>query len=483
MKNTLAHPIKSNYIMVIDDTPENLRLFKLLLTKKGYNVQVFAEGILAIDSAKDQPPDLILLDINMPGLNGYQVCELLKNNKLTCDIPVIFISALNEVFDKVKGFKVGGVDYITKPFDVEELLARINTHLHLRSLQEDLQEKNEKLEQTLQELKRTQAQLINSEKMAALGQLVAGIAHELNTPFGAIRASIEMISSFVHKGLFDLYNFMQNLPRDQHQVFWDLVNISERKNIYVSTREMRKNRQKFAKNLKESNIPNYQEIADMLADMKIDNLEVFLPLLREAQGIDILEKAYELSTLKNSTNTIITATEKSAKVIYALKVYNNKGSSKNLCKGNIIDGIETVLTLYKNYCKKGINVIKNYPEYFPETWFYPDDLHQVWIHLIQNALQAMNYEGTLAITILLKPEKIWVEFTDSGSGISPDIISLIFEPFFTTKACGEGSGLGLNIVKKIIDKHQGKIEVESEPGQTTFRIILPVILTPPNNEI
>jgi two-component system, NtrC family, sensor kinase len=474
---------KSNYIMVLDDTPENLRLFKLLLTKKGYNVKVFAEGELAIESAKEQPPDLILLDINMPGLNGYQVCEILKNNKLTSDIPVIFVSALNEVFDKVKAFKVGGVDYITKPFDVEELLARINTHLHLRNLQEDLQEKNKQLEQTLLELKRTQAQLINSEKMAALGQLVAGIAHELNTPFGAIRASIEMIASFVHKGLFDLYNFMQNLPREHHQIFWDIVNISDQTNIYISTREMRKNRQSLARRLREYNIQNYQEIADMLADMKIDNLESFLPLLREAQGIAIFQKAYEISTLKNSTNTIITATEKSAKVIYALKVYNNKGSSKNLCLGNIIDGIETVLTLYKNYCKKGINVIKDYPENLPLFWFYPDDLHQVWIHLIQNALQAMNYEGTLAIKISLKPEKIWVEFTDSGSGISREILSLIFEPFFSTKSCGEGSGLGLNIVKKIIDKHHGKIEVESEPGKTTFRIILPVLLTPLNNEI
>ncbi|MGL4378933.1 MAG: hybrid sensor histidine kinase/response regulator [Microcoleaceae cyanobacterium] len=483
MKTHSTPPNKSN-IMVIDDTPENLRLFKLLLTKKGYTVQIFADGESAIASAKEQPPHLILLDINMPGLNGYQVCEKLKADHLTCDIPVIFISALNEVFDKVKAFQVGGVDYITKPFDVEELLARINTHLYLRNLQEDLQEKNKQLEQTLLELQRTQTQLINSEKMAALGQLVAGIAHELNTPFGAIRASIDMIANFVQKGLFELYNFMENLPRENHQIFWDIVNISDEKNIYVSTKEMRNNRKKLAQLLKENDIANYQELADMLADMKIDSLEGFLPLLRENQGIKLFQKAYEVSNLKSSTNTIITATEKSAKVIYALKVYNNKGSSKKLCQGNIIEGIETVLTLYTNYWKRGINLIKDFPENLPETWFYPDDLHQVWIHLIQNALQAMNYQGTLTIKISIKEEKnVWVEFTDSGAGISPDILALIFEPFFSTKSCGEGSGLGLNIVKKIIDKHHGKIEVESEPGQTTFRIILPVILTPLNNEI
>ncbi len=484
MKNHSPTWKQSNYIMVIDDTPENLRLFKLLLTKKGYTVQVFADGESAIASTKEQPPHLILLDINIPGLNGYQVCEKLKADNFTCDIPVIFISALNEVFDKVQAFQVGGVDYITKPFDVQELLARINTHLHLRNLQEDLQEKNKELEQTLQELQRTQTQLINSEKMAALGQLVAGIAHELNTPFGAIRASVDMIANFVQKGLFDLYKFMEYLPQEKHEVFWDIVNISEQKNIYISTKEMRSNRKKLAQLLKDNDIHNYQEIADMLADMRIDNLADFLPLLKEAQGLKLFQKAYEISNLKSSTNTIITATEKSAKVIYALKVYNNKGSSKKLCQGNIIDGIETVLTLYTNSWKRGINMIRIFPENLPQTWFYPDDLHQVWIHLIQNALQAMNYQGTLAIKISLQEEKnIWVEFTDSGVGISPEILPLIFEPFFSTKSSGEGSGLGLNIVKKIIDKHHGKIEVESEPGQTTFRIILPVIVTPLNNEI
>jgi signal transduction histidine kinase len=484
MKTNSPPPNKSNYIMVIDDTPENLRLFKLLLTKKGYTVQVFAEGESAITSAKKQPPHLILLDINMPGLNGYQVCEKLKADNFTCDIPVIFISALNEVFDKVQAFQVGGVDYITKPFDIQELLARINTHLRLRNLQEDLQEKNKELEQTLQELQRTQTQLINSEKMAALGQLVAGIAHELNTPFGAIRASVDMIANFVQKGLFDLYKFMEYLPQEKHEIFWDIVNISEQKNIYISTKEMRSNRKRLAQLLKENDIPNYQELADMLADMRIDNLADFLPVLKDAQGIKLFQKAYEISNLKSSTNTIITATEKSAKVIYALKVYNNKGSSKKLCQGNIIDGIETVLTLYTNFWKRGINMMRSFPENLPKTWFYPDDLHQVWIHLIQNALQAMNYQGTLAIKISLQEEKnIWVEFTDSGVGIRPEILPLIFEPFFSTKSSGEGSGLGLNIVKKIIDKHHGKIEVESEPGQTTFRIILPVIVTPLNNEI
>ncbi|GAB1544316.1 hypothetical protein NUACC21_69920 [Scytonema sp. NUACC21] len=171
-------------ILVVDDTKDNLRLLAGILTDKGYCVRPALDGQSALISAFVEPPDLILLDILMPNLNGYEVCQKLKENEQTKDIPVIFISALNEVFDKVKAFAVGGVDYITKPFHVEEVLVRVQTHLSLRHLQKTLQEKNDYLTQTIYSLKATQTQLIEAEKMAALGNLVAGIAHEISTPIG-----------------------------------------------------------------------------------------------------------------------------------------------------------------------------------------------------------------------------------------------------------------------------------------------------------
>src|SRR5919199_2381771 len=132
-------------ILVVDDTPENLQLLVGMLKEKGYKVRPVPSGELALSGAKIFPPDLILLDIMMPEMDGYEVCSQLKANERTKNIPVIFISAINEVLDKVKAFEVGGVDYITKPFQVEEVLARVKTHLALQELQKSLQDKNDDL--------------------------------------------------------------------------------------------------------------------------------------------------------------------------------------------------------------------------------------------------------------------------------------------------------------------------------------------------
>ena len=127
-------------IMIVDDTLPNLQILSNMLGEQGYEVRGTPDGHTALMAIRAQPPDLILLDIQMPDMNGYEVCQQLKADDLTCDIPVVFISALDDVFDKVRGFEVGGVDYITKPFQIEEVLARVETHLALHRLQKQLQQ-------------------------------------------------------------------------------------------------------------------------------------------------------------------------------------------------------------------------------------------------------------------------------------------------------------------------------------------------------
>lgn len=136
-------------ILIVDDTPKNLGVLFDYLDTAGYRVLVNTQGQSALSTAAQVMPDLVLLDVQMPGMDGYEVCRALKDNERTRHIPVIFVSALNEVFDKVRAFEAGGVDYITKPFQVEEVSARVHTHLVLQRLQRELQDRNKELEEAL----------------------------------------------------------------------------------------------------------------------------------------------------------------------------------------------------------------------------------------------------------------------------------------------------------------------------------------------
>lgn len=475
MNNELISNHKGN-ILVVDDTPANLRLLVRILTEKGYKVRPVPNGELALSAARGFPPDLILLDIMMPEMNGYEVCSELKLDERTRDIPVIFISAINDVLDKVKAFSIGGVDYITKPFHVEEVLARVETHLTICYLQRNLQDKNDELNQTLQQLKNTQNQLIQSEKMAALGQLIAGIAHEINTPLGAIRSSIENIANFLTQDIEEINNFFQNISRECNPNLLILLQKTLQQQPLVSIKEKRQIKKSLKCQLNSLKIDNSDILADTLVNIGIySDIEPFLPLLKDPKSQVSLKNAYQFFSLKKSTQIIKTATERTAKVVFALRNYARYDSTSEKVLASITEGIETVLTLYLNQLKQGVEVIKNYEE-LPSVLCYPDELNQVWTNLIHNALQAMENKGTLKIDVSRQDTNVRVGITDSGKGIPSEIMPKIFEPFFTTKPAGEGSGLGLDIVRKIIEKHKGRIEIDSVPGKTTFTVYLPINL-------
>jgi sigma-B regulation protein RsbU (phosphoserine phosphatase) len=172
MSHNQADPPKAD-ILIVDDTPANLRLLSKMLVEQGYQVRPVPDGPLALAATRAEPPDLILLDIRMPGMSGYQVCEHLKTDARTRDIPVIFISALDATQDKVKAFTAGGVDYVTKPFQVEEVLARVETHLAMRRLRKQLQEANEKMERELALAGEVQASFLPRELPTIPGWQVA----------------------------------------------------------------------------------------------------------------------------------------------------------------------------------------------------------------------------------------------------------------------------------------------------------------------
>ena len=155
-------------ILIVDDVPANLQLLSDILKEHGYKVRPAPSGALALEAARRVPPDLVLLDINMPDMDGIEVCRRLKQDPNLSEIPVLFISALGDETDKVRAFDSGGQDYVTKPFQVEEVLARVRTHLSLRKAQQEVKAQNDALREVLDQLRQAQDQLIMSEKMAAL---------------------------------------------------------------------------------------------------------------------------------------------------------------------------------------------------------------------------------------------------------------------------------------------------------------------------
>jgi signal transduction histidine kinase len=191
-------------ILIVDDNSANLTMITDYLKDCGFKTLTAINGERALQKAAHIHPDLILLDVVMPGIDGFETCCRLKSLEETKDIPVIFMTALTSTADKVKGFKVGAVDYVTKPFRQEEILARVTTHLHIRDLTQSLQNTNRELVQTLDELKATQKQLIETEKMAALGGLVSGVAHTINTPIG-IGVTAASALELETRTLFEIY--------------------------------------------------------------------------------------------------------------------------------------------------------------------------------------------------------------------------------------------------------------------------------------
>jgi signal transduction histidine kinase len=267
---------------------------------------------------------------------------------------------------------------------------------------------------------------------------------------------------------------LKSLSLEQEQAFLVLLARSLQTQPLLSAKQRRQLKQPLIQNLQAAGIAKANTLADTLVDMGIyEEIETFLPLIQRSDNVHLLNIAYQLSGIQRGMQTINLATDRASKVAFALKTYAHYDQSDERVPTDLTDGIETVLTLYQNQLKQGVNVQRSYAV-LPPIHCYPDELNQVWTNLIHNALQAMENHGTLTIDVRQLDQQVQVRITDTGKGIPESIQSRIFEPFFTTKSLGEGSGLGLHIVRKIIEKHAGAITVKSQPGQTTFTVLLPM---------
>lgn len=442
-------------ILVVDDHPDNLDLLEGVLQRQGYDVYRAASGREAFNTVPMVLPDLILLDIMMPGMDGYAVCELLKANPETCNIPILFISALDDASDKVRAFQVGGMDYITKPFQIKEVLARVAHHLMIRRLQQDLsvqnaqlqaeieartqvelelRQKSDRLEQALQDINRAQVQMIQAEKMSSLGQLVAGITHEINNPINFVQGNLIHTSNYTQELLNLLFGYQLAFP----------------------------------------NLP--PELQAQLDSIDLDFMQKDLPKL--------------IASMEVGTARILS-------IVHSLQVFSRLDQS-SLQFFDLHEGLESSIVLLKhrfsgNLWRSEIIIEQQYELMF-SVECYAGQINQVFMNLLNNAIDAID-ESWMRKTsnspmldpniVLLAPrvrivtraiddDWVQIQISDTGLGINEAIRSRIFDPFFTTKPIGQGTGLGLSTSYQTIKaQHGGHIFQREISGETVFSIEIP----------
>lgn len=355
--------VRGMKVLVVDDNADNVRVLVSLLEKSGLDVAIAMNGEKALELVPNYNPDLILLDIMMPGIDGYMVCSKLKKDVRHKNIPVVFITALSQEAQVIKGFEVGGVDYITKPFNLRVVLCRVNTQLHFI--------KNEK-------------ELLQTQKMAAIGRLANSMAHEILNPLNIISLKSQLLS---------------------------------------------------------------KQLGDRKGPLK-----------------ELLE------TIKEQTQRVLN-------LINSLALLSKSPSKEQSVNVNDLLG-QTIDPIKSDEKFKDIKVLMRLGSGLPNLDIDPDELASVFHNLTINACEAMLQGGTLTIESGLvldsQPETIRIDFSDTGAGISNEILEKQFEPFFTTKNDIYGAGMGLFVCRDIVEKYHGSIKVKSEVGRgATFSILLP----------
>jgi C4-dicarboxylate-specific signal transduction histidine kinase len=343
------------------------------------------------------------------------------------------------------------------------------------------QQANQTLQATLVELKSTQQQLIQAAKLATLGSLIASVAHEMNSPLGAIRSAADNLSSVLQADIMALPEFLLTLTPDHREMFLTLLEqaiLAQSQLLETSTRQQRQLRRDLLIHLKATSIDDAETLADTLVDLGIsDQIDRFAPLMQSDRRQEILEAAYNLSSSRRSLDTIGAATESAEKVIGALRSYIQRETQRERLAIDLVASIERTLTLYRNAFKRGIQLVREYPENLPLVSGYAEDLNQIWSNLVSNALGSMGDRGTLTVRIAPQIQAsiagLRIEIEDTGPGIPETLQPRLFEPFVTGKVQGEGLGLGLNIAYNAVQNHQGQIHFTTRPGQTTMVVWLP----------
>lgn len=408
-------------ILLVDDNNINRRLVRHLLSDEYPELYEAANGAECLQVLQSRVVDLVLLDLNMPQKSGFDVLAELPELGLKRVPTVIVLSADDEPDTISRAFQLGAADYVPTPFNRDELLARVRTHLALHNreqyLEERVQARTRELREANDRLQQATAQLVQAEKMASLGQLAAGVAHEINNPVGYINSNLDTLRAYLGDiwRLLDAYNGLEPL------------------------------------------IP----AGEALDDLQQLKQRLDLPYLREDTGHIIAE--------------CLQGVERVKQIVGDLKGFAHP-EQKAWQQVDLHALLRSTLNIVANEIKYKCDVVLELGELPPVQCIGPQ-ISQVLLNLLVNAAQSIRGNGQIVIRSgqRLTDNRVWLSIRDTGIGMSPEVMRRVFDPFYTTKPVGEGTGLGLSVSYGIVQAHGGEIQVESTPGQgSCFTLVLPI---------
>jgi signal transduction histidine kinase len=399
-------------VLIAEDNPDMRELLAMLVGRE-FRVRLTRNGREALESLRESAPDLVLSDVMMPEMSGTELCGAIKADQATRAIPVVLVTSKAERDMKIEGLELGADDYVTKPFHPRELLARVRSLVRVRGLQKELAERNQALEQALAEIKKAEVQLVQSERLAAVGELAAGIAHEVNNPV----------------------NFALNAARAMTSAVAELREVTDRV-LGFDWRDAERVASQVAESRRAQDQAGMAELADRLSE------------LAEIVGDGLKRTAGLVGDLRDFAAT------------------GAKRKLEGRADVDIAKGVQSTIQLLKHSAAKaGAEIQLKVPEQRLRIRGDAGALNQVFLNLVKNAADALDGSGgVIRVEVSEVAGGVQIAVADDGPGMSAEVQERLFEPFFSTKEAGRGTGLGLSISRQIVEAHGGRIDVASELG-------------------